>query len=80
VASSMCRPSLMSVMPYRRLQDRIRELCARSLYETGPQWEITVHQLQLAIQEHALRLNNMAAAATMGGRPEVFTERRERER
>ena len=70
----------MSVMPHRRLQDRIRELCGRSLYEIGPQWETTVHQLQPAIQEHALRLNNMTTAATVGGKPEVFAERRDRER
>jgi hypothetical protein len=68
----------MPEMPTRRLEDRIRELCARVLYEKGPDWEKTVHQLQLSIQEHSLRLINKTAAATVGGKPEVIIERRER--
>ena len=68
----------MPAMPTRRLEDRIRELCARVLYETGTDWQKTVHQLQAAIQEHALRLTNKAAAATVGGKPEVIIERRDR--
>jgi hypothetical protein len=63
-------------MSSRRLEDRIRELCARALDESSPQWDMTVHQLQLAIQEHSLRLSNMAAAATVWRKPEVFIERR----
>jgi hypothetical protein len=68
----------MPAMPSRRLEDRIRELCARVLYERGTDWQKTVHQLQLAIQEHSLRLINKTAAATVGGRPEVIIERRDR--
>jgi hypothetical protein len=67
----------MFPMANRRLEDRIRELSARTLYETGTTWETTIHQLQLAIQEHFLRIANMATAATVGGKPEVFIERRE---
>jgi len=63
-------------MPSRRLEDRIRELSARALDESSPQWDLTVHQLQLAMQEHFLRLANMTAAATVGGKPEIFIERR----
>jgi len=55
-------------MPARRLEDRIRELCARALYTQGREWSETVHQLQLAIQEHALRVANLTSAATIGGR------------
>jgi len=65
-------------MPTRRLEDRIRELCARVLYEKGPDWQKTVHELQLAIQEHSLRLTNKTAAATVGGKPELIIERRDR--
>ena len=65
-------------MPTRRLEDRIRELCARVVYETGSDWEKIVHELQLAIHEHILRVANMSAAATVGGKPEVFIERRDR--
>ena len=68
----------MPAMPSRRLEDRIRELCARVLYEAGTDWQKTVHQLQLAIQEHSLRLRNKAAAATVGGKPDVMIERRDR--
>jgi hypothetical protein len=68
----------MPAMPTRRLEDRIRELCARVLYENGTDWQKTVHQLQLSIQEHSLRLTNKTAAATVGGKPDVIIERRDR--
>jgi len=68
----------MRAMPTRRLEDRIRELCARVVYENGTEWQKTVHKLQLAIQEHSLRLTNKTAAATVGGKPDVIIERRER--
>ncbi len=63
-------------MPSRRLEDRIRELCARALYDTGPEWAATVHELQLAIQEHALRIANLTTAATVAGQPHLVRERR----
>jgi hypothetical protein len=68
----------MPGMPSRRLEDRIRELCARVLYEKGTDWQKTVRQLQSAIQEHSLRMTNKTAAATVGGKPEVIIERRDR--
>ena len=64
------------VMPARRLEDRIRELCARALYEKGPEWVATVHELQLAIQQHGLRVANLASAATVVGQPQLIRERR----
>jgi hypothetical protein len=64
-------------MPVRRLEDRIRELCAKTLYTSGPEWAATLRELQLAIQEHTLRMANMTTAATVGGKPEIFRERRE---
>ena len=63
-------------MPARRLEDRIRELCARALFERDPQWSATIHTLQLAIQEHALRVTNANAASVVGGKP-VIVERRQ---
>jgi len=63
-------------MPVRRLEDRIRELCAKALYATGPEWVSTVRELQLAIQEHTLRVANLSAAATVAGKPQLFRERR----
>lgn len=63
-------------MPGRRLEDRIRDLCARAVYEEGPNWSRTVSELQTAIQEHLLRLAN-TAALTLVGKPEVVRERRQ---
>lgn len=65
-------------MPARRLEDRIRELCARALYENGQEWHVTIHALQVAIHEHGLRVANLAGAATLGGKPQFITERRNR--
>jgi hypothetical protein len=63
-------------MPSRRLEDRIRELCARALYEKEPQWGVTVLELQMAIQEHVLRIANLSAGAIATGKP-LITERRQ---
>jgi len=63
-------------MPSRRLEDRIRELCARVVCENDPHWEEAVHELQRASHEHSLRLDNMTTAAVAIGKPEVFVERR----
>ena len=45
-------------MPARRLEDRIRELCARALYEKEPEWSATIRKLQLTIEEHGMRVAN----------------------
>jgi hypothetical protein len=66
----------MIFMPTRRLEDRIRELCAQVLYEKEPQWSATIHQLQLAIQEHALRVSNASTGSVVTGKP-LITERRQ---
>jgi hypothetical protein len=63
-------------MPSRRLEDRIRELCARALYEKEPQWGVTVLELQMAIQEHMLRIANLSAGAIATGKP-LITEHRQ---
>jgi len=63
-------------MPARRLEDRIRELCARALYEKEPQWSATIRELQLATQEHAMRIANLRAATIAGQPPRAFSERR----
>ncbi len=62
-------------VPGRRLEDRIRDLCARAVYEQGAEWSRTVSELQTAIQEHLLRLAN-TTALTLVGKPEVVRERR----
>jgi hypothetical protein len=65
-------------MTPRRLEDRIRELCARALYAKDPEWSTVIVQLQGAIREHVLRLENLTAAATVGRKPELVRERRDR--
>ena len=59
-------------MPARRLEDRIRELCARALYEKEPQWSATIRKLQLAIEEHGLRIAN---ASTGEAQPQKVERR-----
>jgi len=55
-------------MPARRLEDRIREMCARLIVEKEPKWSLTAQELQLALQEHILRTSNLAAAVFMRGK------------
>jgi len=47
------------VFPARRLEDRIQDLCARALHTAGPEWSVVMHELQLAMPEHGLRLANL---------------------
>jgi len=68
---------MIPAMPARRLEDRIRELCARALIEKGPSFCATIHELQNAIQEHVLKISNLTTLATVAGRPHLVRERRE---
>lgn len=61
----------------RRLEDRIRELCSRALRAEEPEWSQVIAELRSAITEHALRLENLAAAATVAGKPDFMRERRQ---
>lgn len=54
-------------MAARRLEDRIRQLCARLLIEQEPEWDLTVKELQQALQEHTLRMRDLAAAVFVSG-------------
>jgi hypothetical protein len=54
-------------MAARRLEDRIRQLCARLLIEPEPEWSVTLKELQLALQEHTLRIRNLATAVFIAG-------------
>jgi hypothetical protein len=63
-------------MPARRLEDRIRELCARVLIESEPELTVTARELQRAIREHVMRVGNLTVAATVARRPYLIRERR----
>ena len=60
----------------RRLEDRIRELCARVLTAKEADWNEALTELRMAIQEHSLRVANLNSAATIAGKPELIRERR----
>lgn len=64
-------------MPNRRITDRIRELCAKTLDTSAPDWGATLRSLRAAIQEHTLRLSNLSIAATIAG--QIQAERRKPE-
>lgn len=60
----------------RRIEDRIRELCARALCESEPACSATIAELRAAIQQHALRVANLTATATLANQPDIICERR----
>jgi hypothetical protein len=79
----MSRPSsvlLGTMIPTRRLEDRIRELC-RSVLAGTPNEDIfdVLAQLQIAMGEHSRRIENNSAATVLGW-PDFPCERREQSR
>jgi hypothetical protein len=58
---------MLGPMAARRLEDRVRQLCARLLIEQEPEWNLTAKELRLALQDHTLRLRNLATAVFIGG-------------
>jgi hypothetical protein len=46
----------------RRLEDRIRELCAMAVTAEEPELKIILSDLQSALREHTERLRRLAAA------------------
>ena len=72
MGNAMPSPSV----PQRRLEDRIRNLCARLAEEKDPLWSDVIMELQAAINEHNLRAANLASTATVARRPELIVERR----
>jgi hypothetical protein len=51
-----------SLSMLRRLEDRIRELCAQAVSAEEPELEIVLAELQAALREHTERLRRLAAA------------------
>ncbi len=50
----------------RRLEDRIRELCAKVVrMPDTPEWNKTLQQLTAALQEHARRMRKLVAELPM---------------
>ena len=63
-------------MPSRRLNDRIRELCARALTVETSDSDAIFSALQTALHEHNERLRRMAAAKLAGADTSQEAERR----
>lgn len=55
-------------MAASRLEERIREMCTRLLYEKEPTWTTTAQELQSALQEHILRMANLTTALVVMGK------------
>jgi hypothetical protein len=63
-------------VPYRRLEDRIRELCAKALTAQDAEMEAIFVALQLALREHAERLRRLAATNLTSAEKNQPPERR----
>lgn len=60
----------------RRLEDRIRELCARALIARGRELGAVVEDLKSALHEHTERLRQVAVAKLVRGEEGCPPERR----
>ena len=76
--STLCEPTSNSgaVPMLRRLEDRIRELCAMAVTAEAPELEIILSELQSALREHTERLRKLAAAKLTTLDENVQQERR----
>jgi hypothetical protein len=63
-------------MPYRRLEDRIRELCAKALMAQDAEMDTIFVALQLALREHVARLRKLAATNLASAERNLPPERR----
>jgi hypothetical protein len=61
-------------MPSRRLEDRIRDLCARVVSAKETEFEPLISDLQTALREHNGRLRQLAADK-LGNIPLPFRKR-----
>ena len=65
------------LMPRRRLEDRIRDLCTRLVASSERNFDETLAELQAAISEHTLRIQNNTSAIVLGW-PEFPQDRRKK--
>ena len=63
-------------MPGRRLEDRIRELCAKASTASDDETVEVLRELRRALHEHARHLRAMAAEKLTGGTQATNEERR----
>ena len=48
-------------MPFRRLEDRIRDLCLQAVDSETEEFKLVLEQLKAALHEHTERLRKLAA-------------------
>ena len=63
-------------MPGRRLEDRIRELCAKAATASDDETLEVLQELRRALHEHARQLRAMAAEKLTGGTQRFGDDRR----
>jgi hypothetical protein len=49
-------------VPYRRLEDRIRELCAKTVTSDDTEFRSVMSELRSAIHEHVEKIRTLAAS------------------
>jgi hypothetical protein len=64
------------VLVLRRLEDRIRELCAKALITRGAELQVVLADLKSTLHEHTERLRQMAALKLISGQNDSPPERR----
>ena len=50
------------IVPSRRLEDKIRQLCAEAIAAPQSEFEPAIAELKLALHEHTERLRKLAAS------------------
>ena len=66
-------------MPGRRLEDRIRELCAKAATASEGETLQVLQELRRALHEHARHLRSMAAQRLTGAKQGLEKERRHKD-
>lgn len=63
------------MQPGRRIEDQIRELCARASFASDKELELILSELQVAMNEYGRRLENKLSAVILHW-VDPFVERR----
>ena len=56
-------------MPYRRLEDRIRELCSKAVSSDDSEFPSVMSELRFAMREHIEQIRTMAVRQLAGEKP-----------
>lgn len=62
-AVALCR------VPYRRLEDRIRELCSKAVTSDDAEFPELMSELRSAIHQHVQKIRTLAVRELAGERP-----------